>query len=72
MESEYDPITPPANGDLAAKTLPNSSKFLFPGVGHGAMLFENCPTQIALQFWTAPQHKPDGSCIAGMIAPQFT
>lgn len=71
MESEYDPITPPANGDLVAQTLPDSYKFLFPGVGHGAMLFNDCPTRIAIAFWSAPAQKPDGSCIASMGEPQF-
>jgi pimeloyl-ACP methyl ester carboxylesterase len=71
MESEYDPITPPANGDLVAQTLPNSYKFLFPGVGHGAMLFNACPTSVAIAFWSAPTQKPDGSCIATMGEPPF-
>jgi pimeloyl-ACP methyl ester carboxylesterase len=79
MESEYDPITPPANGDLVAQTLSHSYKFLFPGVGHGAMLSnlgsQNpsavCPTLVAIAFWNTPTQKPDGSCIPGMGEPQF-
>ena len=35
LQGEYDPVTPPANGMLAAQTLSKSYFFLFPGVGHG-------------------------------------
>lgn len=71
MESEYDPVTPPSNGDLVAQTLSNSYKVLFPGVGHGAFLFNTCPTAVALSFWSVPTRQPDTSCVAGMGEPQF-
>lgn len=71
MEDEYDPITPPANGVLAAKTLSNSYQVLFPGLGHGAFLFDACPTSIGLAFYGNPATKPDSSCIATMGEPQF-
>ncbi|HEX8033900.1 MAG TPA: alpha/beta fold hydrolase [Ktedonobacterales bacterium] len=71
MEDAYDPITPPSNGILAAKTLSNSYQFLFPGLGHGAFLFNDCPTSIGLAFYANPTTKPDGSCIATMGEPQF-
>ena len=71
MESEYDPITPPSNGVLAAKTLSNSYQFLFPGTGHGAFLFNACPTNVGLAFFGNPSQKPDGACIATMGEPQF-
>ena len=73
LEGEYDPITPPANGALAAQTLHNSYQFLFPATGHGAFLFNPspCPATIVVQFWRDPLTKPDGSCIASMSEPQF-
>lgn len=71
MEDEYDPITPPANGILAARTLSHSYQFLFPGTGHGAFLFNDCPTSIGLAFYSNPAAKPDGSCVAAMGEPQF-
>ena len=72
MESEYDPVTPPSNGNLAAQTLTNSYKVLFPGVGHGAFLFNTCPTTVALSFWEAPTRQPNESCVADMGEPQFS
>jgi pimeloyl-ACP methyl ester carboxylesterase len=71
LESEYDPITPPSNGDLVAKTLNHSFTFLFPGTGHGAFLFSDCPTRIVLAFESNPSQKPDSTCITSMGEPQF-
>lgn len=71
LEDEYDPITPPSNGIMAAKTLSHSYQFLFPGTGHGAFIFNACPTSIGLAFYGNPAAKPDGSCVAAMGEPQF-
>lgn len=72
MESEYDPITPPSNGDLVAKGLPNSFKVLFPGVGHGAFIFNTCPADVGISFWSNPTRQPDEACVANMGEPQFS
>jgi pimeloyl-ACP methyl ester carboxylesterase len=71
LEAEYDPITPPTNGELAARTLSHSYTFLFPASGHGAFLFNDCPTKIVLAFESNPNQKPDATCIAAMGEPQF-
>lgn len=73
LEGEYDPVTPPANGDLAARTLSHSYHYLFPATGHAVLLFNpsDCPTTIALAFWKNPAVKPDGACIAAMSEPRF-
>lgn len=75
LEGEYDPVTPPANGALAAQTLSTSYQFQFPGTGHGVFLSVftpgNCPATIVNAFWTTPTAKPDGSCINSMTEPQF-
>src|SRR5579859_1210151 len=72
MESEYDPITPPANGDLVAQGLSKSYKVLFPGVGHGAFIFNACPDDVAISFWSVPTRQPDEACVANMGEPQFS
>jgi pimeloyl-ACP methyl ester carboxylesterase len=73
LEGEYDPITPPTNGALAAQSLSQSYQFLFPATGHGVFLFNSspCPATIVVQFQRDPTQKPDGSCIASMSEPQF-
>ncbi len=37
LSGEYDPVTPPAYGDLAAETLPNSLHIVAPGQGHNVV-----------------------------------
>ncbi|HLJ80265.1 MAG TPA: alpha/beta fold hydrolase [Ktedonobacterales bacterium] len=71
MESEYDPITPPSNGDLVAQGLSHSYKVLFPGVGHGAFIFNACPADVAVSFWAVPTRQPDEACVANMGEPAF-
>ena len=73
LQGEYDPVTPPANGMLAAQTLSKSYFFLFPGVGHGVSSpISTCPDDIEQAFWVNPTEKPDASCINGMPEPFFT
>ena len=72
LQGEYDPVTPPANGMLAAQTLSKSYFFLFPGVGHGvASPISSCPDDITNAFWETPTEKPDASCISSMPEPVF-
>jgi len=71
LSDEYDPITPPANGKLAAQTLKNSYYFLFPGLGHGAQYNSSCVNSIISAFDDAPDQKPSDTCIATMKEPNF-
>ncbi len=71
LSDEYDPITPPANGKLAAQTLKNSYYFLFPGLGHGAEYNSPCVDSIISAFDDNPAQKPPGACIASMGEPNF-
>lgn len=71
MAGEYDPITPPAWGELAAQTLSNSSYYFVPGVGHGASVAGDCPKSIAMDFWNDPITPPEAACLSNMSAPDF-
>jgi pimeloyl-ACP methyl ester carboxylesterase len=71
LSDEYDPITPPANGKLAAQTLQNSYYFLFPGLGHGAEYNSPCVDSIISAFEDTPTQKPSGACVAAMGEPNF-
>ncbi len=73
ISGEYDPITPPAWGQAAADFLPNSTHFVFPGMGHGLIdiVGKPCPTSIAVQFLLDPFRPLDGSCIEQMGPPAF-
>jgi pimeloyl-ACP methyl ester carboxylesterase len=72
LEGEYDPVTPPTNGMLAAQTLSKSYFFLFPGVGHGVSSSSSCPDDITNVFFENPTEKPDASCMSSMQEPAFT
>ena len=73
LQGEFDPVTPPINGTIAAQTLSKSYFFLFPGIGHGVMASHasNCPNDIMNAFMENPTVKPDASCISNMYEPFF-
>jgi len=71
LTDEYDPITPPVNGKLAAQTLKNSYYFLFPGLGHGAEYSSPCVNSIISAFDDTPTQQPSDACIASMGEPNF-
>ncbi len=66
MSGEFDPITPPEWGRHAAETLENGFYYEYPGVGHGASLADDCPTQMMMEFLVSPLSPPDDACISGM------
>ncbi|MDF1597109.1 MAG: alpha/beta hydrolase [Acidimicrobiia bacterium] len=71
LAGEFDPITPPAWGRLAAETLSNATIFDFPGLGHGTSVSDPCALSIARAFLDDPSVEPDGSCIQEMAGPDF-
>lgn len=71
MSGAYDPITPPAWGQDAAKTLANSYFFQYPGMGHGTSVDNACPTGMMINFVKDPTKSPDSTCIPKMGEPKF-
>ncbi|NNC41053.1 MAG: alpha/beta fold hydrolase [Acidimicrobiia bacterium] len=71
LAGEFDPITPPSWGRLAADALPNGFFFEFPGLGHGTSIADPCPLSIAKAFLDEPQIAPDNSCIGELEGPDF-
>ena len=49
LSGEGDPVTPPANAELAARNLPNSLHLVAPGQGH-ANIFRGCIPSITTEF----------------------
>jgi pimeloyl-ACP methyl ester carboxylesterase len=67
LSGQFDPVTPPEWGELAAKTLPNSFVYTFPGLGHGVNFSgETCALEIDLSFLKQPLRKPSADCLAAM------
>ena len=71
LSGEYDPITPPSNGQLLEKTLSKSFFFLFPGTGHGVFDTGSCPDSMVSAFLQSPTEKPTAACILKMHEPDF-
>ena len=71
MNGEFDPITPPAFAERAAETLSNSYLYIYPGLGHGASIAEDCPTSMMAAFISDPTTAPDDGCIAEMTGVEF-
>jgi pimeloyl-ACP methyl ester carboxylesterase len=69
LEGQYDPVTPPKNGQLVARSLSRSFYFEFPGTGHGVFVSNRCPFTVWHAFLNDPIHRPDASCIASMRRP---
>ena len=71
LTGQYDPITPPAWGQLAAETLGNSFYYEFPGFGHGVSFDGPCGLDIVLEFLSDPSKEPDSSCFDVLAGPDF-
>jgi pimeloyl-ACP methyl ester carboxylesterase len=71
LSGELDPVTPPHWADTAAETLPNSARFVVPGVGHGAT-GEGCVPQLIEQFLDKRDPKKlDAKCLEPLKRPPF-
>ncbi len=71
LAGKYDPATPVAWSQSAAKTLSHSFFFEFPGTAHGAIDGGDCPKNIMLAFLDNPTLPPDSGCIHNMRDVQF-
>jgi pimeloyl-ACP methyl ester carboxylesterase len=71
LAGEYDPLTPPAYAEIAARTLRNSSWFELPGIGHAVVPTSPCAHAMMIDFLAAPALTPDYSCIADMRPPAW-
>ncbi|MEM7346152.1 MAG: alpha/beta fold hydrolase, partial [Chloroflexota bacterium] len=71
LAGEFDPVTPPSWGRIAAETLSNSYFYELPGFGHSLSSDPGCPTTLLTQFFTNPNVAPDSSCINELLPPQY-
>jgi pimeloyl-ACP methyl ester carboxylesterase len=71
LTGQYDPVTPPAFGQLAAESLANSFFYEFPGTGHCPSFSNSCALDIVLAFLDDPGKEPDASCTEKLAGPDF-
>ena len=73
ISGEADPVTPPRNGDAAAKLLPASKTIVVKGMGHGNSTVGCIPNLIRQLFEDGSTAKIDASCAArSQPPPLFT
>ncbi len=73
FSSEYDAQTPPDMAEEAARTLSNSHRVLFPGVGHlayGRLVSGPCVAVITNAFLQDPRQAPPDPCSHSLV-PAF-
>jgi pimeloyl-ACP methyl ester carboxylesterase len=72
LDGQFDPITPPRYGALAAEKLSRSYVFQFPTSGHGVTYQQYaCASSMIASFLAEPETKPNASCIAGIGPLEF-
>ena len=60
ISGDYDPVTPPSNGDIVANSLNNDQHIVFTNDGHVPV--NPCFFSLAKQFLDHPDVRLDGSC----------
>jgi pimeloyl-ACP methyl ester carboxylesterase len=69
MSGEFDPVTPPAWGNLAAETLAAGTHLVLPRGGHAASVANECTTGIVAAFIDDPLASFDDSCLTESVLP---
>ncbi len=71
LSGELDPVTPPANADRVAATLPHSLRLIAPGQGHGVIM-RGCISKVATDFVDRGTVEGlDARCVQDLKAPPF-
>jgi pimeloyl-ACP methyl ester carboxylesterase len=71
LAGEYDPITPPAWGQMVAGDLSHADFFQYPGDGHWVTRSSPCALEMALAFWENPGVPPDSTCMEILTGLDF-
>ena len=71
INGSYDGKTSPMWAAYVAKTLPNSTTIIIPGIGHLVTAQSPCAEKVAQAFLADPTTKPDTSCVAKVTLPAF-
>ena len=67
----YDAKTSPIWATYVAKTLPNSTTLIVPGIGHFVTAQSPCAQTLIRAFLADPTTKPDTSCVGKVTIPPF-
>ncbi len=70
LSGEFDPVTPPAYGTMAASYLSAAQEFVLNGEAHGSSVSE-CGSRLVRAFLNAPTEPVDTACLQALSAPSF-
>lgn len=72
ISGDFDPATPAAWAEAAARRLANGYSYVFPGRGHGVLIRgQPCARRIAARFLDDPSRRPDEECFGNLTPPIF-
>jgi pimeloyl-ACP methyl ester carboxylesterase len=63
MSGQFDPVTPPANGDLVLRSFPNGEHLIDPVGGHGVIYSDDCTKSILKGFLNRPDQEINAECL---------
>jgi pimeloyl-ACP methyl ester carboxylesterase len=66
----FDPVTPPAYGELAVAGLSNAQSFVLADQSHGASV-SPCGAELVTAFFDDPERRLDPTCVDHLGAPSF-
>ena len=72
IAGEFDPITPPAYGQLVLASLARGAYIEVPGAGHGASPYNDCTQGILESFLDNPGSQLEVGCIGEITPVEFT
>lgn len=71
LSGSFDAVTPPSWGEIAARTLPNSTRVIIPGVGHFVSSVSPCAQRVIASFLSDPS-APDTDCVGELTPPRLS
>jgi pimeloyl-ACP methyl ester carboxylesterase len=71
LSGEFDPITPPSWGDLAAASRSRSTHVVVPSLSHGRLNIDQCIDDIVIEFLADPFGQVDAGCVPAMETIAF-
>lgn len=71
LSGEFDPVTPPAFGAIAAETLTNGHHVVLRGHGHTDSFLSPCAMTLMAAFYDNPHAPLDLTCVQALPAPAF-
>ncbi len=66
LSGEFDPVTPPANGDVVAEALTRAYVYTVPATGHSVFGRNECVMDLLQAFLDTPTQAPDATCLNQM------